>query len=818
MKTITPFGCQKVWWIWSEEGAHQRATQGSGSAYEVRRFRKKFRTTSSSGSTTLFIPADSRYELHLDGRLIGRGPAHGDVRHQMFDRHELSQLSVGEHLVAVRVFDYSGVQCDPPRLGAPAAVMTRTGGLVMEIWQEADGSEGELLAASDASWRVMVDRSLGFHEGRANWFGGFVGLFEEFHPEHDQAPDWKSAEYDDSHWAQALPMYPAERFDAITDALSPYGLMERMTPFSLSLPAVSPAAVFTDGGGEAPPEWLRAVRGEGEVTMAADTEAAVLIELGQEWTGFPELWFHGGEGAEIRLGYAEALRHPKGDADAVVFGDGCDSGDVMIGYDDTGIGWTFDRRGSFEGFEDVLRPDGRSWQWSPHHWRCAKILRLHVRTGAEPLRLGPLKFYPGHHPLESEPFHCSDERLERVHDISLHTLRLGMHETFLDCPYYEQLQYIGDSSLNAQVAMLAGGAYPIARQLVRHFDWSRVPEGWTQSRYPSRVEGIIPSQSLDWIAAIHAYTLQSGDRATARAVWPGALTVLDAYERHCGSGGLPEALPYWNWIDWCPGWKRGVPPGAEHGPVLSHAAKYAIALKQAVEIAAWLDEPDTVLALEKRMARLRRAARAVFWNGTFFSENSNDRAYGSRLGNALAVLAGFADKTEGTPLARLLASDRLADCSFFGYHFVRQALWQLGECDLERELQPWFQMLDYGLTTWAEDTTYWRSLCHAWSANPCIDFFTRLLGVRPLEPGFIQTEITPAVTHYTAFSGAVATPHGLLRVDWNQAAGRVKVVVPPGITATLRLPERMFILQQGEHAVTCIGKAVPECMQEAVRS
>ena len=431
-------------------------------------------------------------------------------------------------------------------------------------------------------------------------------------------------------------------------------------------------------------------------------------------------------------------------------------------------------------------------------------MRLRIRTAAEPLKITGFRFEPEHYPLEvAEELRCSDRRIEDISRINFHTLLLGMHETFTDCPYYEQLQYIGDSSLNAQVAMLGAGDYAATRQLLLHFDWSRVQEGWTQSRYPSRIEGIIPAQSLDWVAAIHSFTLMCGDLSTVREVWPGAWAVLDAYHRHLGPSGLPEHLPFWNWIDWCAGWKRGVPPGAEDGPVLSHAAKLGMALQQAIAVAGWLGKTDDAARLRDRYERLRTNARAAFWNGAFFAENTRDPGYGSRLGNAYAVLAGFPEPAEREGLNALLATDTLADCSFFGYYFVRQALWETGGCDLQRELQPWFEMLNYGLTTWAEDTTYWRSLSHGWSSNPSIDFFTRVLGVTALEPGFRKARIQPAIGHFSSFSGAVATPHGFIRVAWDSATGHLDVEVPPGVNARLELGDEQVDgrLGEGSHTI-----------------
>ena len=35
---------------------------------------------------------------------------------------------------------------------------------------------------------------------------------------------------------------------------------------------------------------------------------------------------------------------------------------------------------------------------------------------------------------------------------------------------------------------------------------------------------------------------------------------MDWFRRHAGKHGLPEFLPYWNTVDWCPDWQRGQPP------------------------------------------------------------------------------------------------------------------------------------------------------------------------------------------------------------------------------------------------------------------
>ncbi|MGZ0708550.1 alpha-L-rhamnosidase-related protein [Coraliomargarita sp. W4R53] len=662
--------------------------------------------------------------------------------------------------------------------------MTRSGGLAAEIWEQADNEKPSLVSVTDHTWKVEVDRSRQFQPGKLNWFGGFVGHFEQFVATEETFQNWEQLDFDDSSWPEATALYPAERIENIADAVSPYGLMPRKVPMERHLAPEVPIAVFRpDGDKECQPDFKALLLDGAKIEIAPHSQQNIIIEYGKEWTGFPELTFSKGADATIRVGYAEALRIDTSVADAVIFGRGGDTGDVAIGFEDNTSGWSFDHRGRFEGFEDIIECDGREWHWQPHHWRTAKFIRLQIQTNDQALTLSNFQFCPCHYPLdEAAPFTCSDSQLKTVHETSMHTLKLSMHETFIDCPYFEQLQYIGDSALNARAAMLTCGAYAASEQLILHFDWSRVPEGWTQSRYPSRIEGIIPAQSLDWISAIRDYALYSGQLGTVRTVWPGAQVVLDAYQRQIGARGLPEKLPYWNWVDWCPGWKRGVPPGAETGPVLSHAAKFGHALVQAIEVAGWLDDAFAVEKFTQQHRSLKHAARDAFWQGKYFSENTEDTSYGSRLGNAYAILAGFAHEDEYPQLLAAMTNDQLADCSFFGYYFVRQALWQLGEFDYQQELAPWFKMADLGLSTWAEDTTFWRSLCHGWSANPVIDFTTQILGVQPSIPGFGLCAVKPQLGLLQDASGGVATPHGSIKVSWkDHGHGGLEVEIPQGV-------------------------------------
>ncbi len=72
-------------------------------SHEVVLFRRAFTLARQLNSAELFIFADTRYEVWVDGEWIGRGPARFSQTTREYDVHQLGALSPGQHLVAVLV-------------------------------------------------------------------------------------------------------------------------------------------------------------------------------------------------------------------------------------------------------------------------------------------------------------------------------------------------------------------------------------------------------------------------------------------------------------------------------------------------------------------------------------------------------------------------------------------------------------------------------------------------------------------------------------------------------------------------------------------
>jgi alpha-L-rhamnosidase len=789
---------QRASWIWSAEGTHAapEAGEGSPSHYQVRYFRRTFELADLAGlALTVHLSADSRYVFYCNGVCLGRGPAKGDVSHHFYDTFDLTpHLRAGRNVLAAIVLDMSRVAHRPALLGAPCSVMTYAGGFVLEgvVVDRAGTSLVDL--RTDAHWRVAVDRGHRFQNEHTT-FEGYLGYFE--HRVSRLVPaGWHTVEFDDSGWPAACVLYKAERLEHRRDPASPYGLVPRMIPMmEEGAPAAFPDA-YVRGGGAVSSEWAAMLAGGAPLTLAAGERVDLVLDLGVLTTAFPVITAAGGAGSVVQLTYAEALRLPWNTPGAKLLGRPQPLANLASHFADESSGWTFDRRGRVTGWCDIWEPSGRKEIFEPLHWRAFRYVGLQLTVGSEPLTIHAVQQRFTAYPYRvAATFASSDPGLDKIWQVGLHTMRLCSHETFVDCPHYEQMQYAGDTMITSKLAMMTTGDCRLSRQALHHFDWSRLSDGLTQARYPSRLVQIIPAWSIHWITNIRDYFLCSGDAQTVRELLPGVRAVLDWYRRHTDADGLPAKLPYWNITDWCAWWPRGVVPGADDGPTCLHAAQYINALDEAAWMIGRLGRPAEAAALSTEAAALRRTAHARFWSeaeGLYFDRPGGPEV--SQYGNAWAIVAGLAGERERAIIMKRFPSDaKLAPGSFFWWHTGFGALARCGRYDeMPSHLGPWHESIGYGLSTFVEENSYWRSLCHAWSAHPVLEFQQRILGVVPTEPGFARITLAPHLCGLTSARGSVCTPRGLIEVAWQveQETFTLEAKVPVGTPVSIILPDR----------------------------
>jgi hypothetical protein len=789
-------------WIWSAEGTHATPAreQASSSHYQVRYFRRSFSVaTGAAPELTVHVSADSRYVLYLNGEFVGRGPAKGDIHHHFYDTYSLGdRLRIGENVLAAIVWDMSRVAHRPAALGAPCSVMTYAGGFLLEGDCRV-GDRSQRLDTGAPGWKVAVDTAHRW-QNLGTRFEGYHGYFE--HRVAAEIPGgWNRPGFDATAWADPLTLYVAERIENRRDPTTPYGLLPRMIP-ALEEGAAAPFTdVFLPGGGEAGEGWRAALRGDGAVCVPVHTTVRVVLDAGKLTTAYPRVRVSGGRGAVVQLTYAEALRLPWSTPGARLLGKQQSLANLASHFADESSGWTFDRRGTVTGWSDVWEPAGGAREeFEPLHWRAFRYVGVEIRTAAEPLTVEAVahRFTAYPYRVRAE-FECSDARVNSIWPVALHTMRLCSHETFEDCPHYEQMQYAGDTMITSKIAMLTTGDYALSRQALFHFDWSRLPEGLTQSRFPSRLLQVIPSWSLHWITNIRDYAWITGDAGTARALLPGVGAVLDWFRRHADADGLPAKLPFWNITDWCPWWPRGVVPGADRGPTCIISAQYIRSLDEAAQLEQFAGRASRAAEYTREADALRVALHRRFWSeeqGLYFDQPGGPEV--SQYGNAWAIVCGAAGLEQRRRIMQRFPADAaLAPGSFFWWHTGFRALELAGDYErMPQFLGPWLEMVDYGLDTFVEENSYWRSLCHAWSAHPALEYLERVLGVTPAQPGFAEIAVAPRLCGLSFARGTVCTPRGAVRVAWRHEGGRfsleldspadtpVRVTLPDGSVST----------------------------------
>ena len=107
----------------------------------------------------------------------------------------------------------------------------------------------------------------------------------------------------------------------------------------------------------------------------------------------------------------------------------------------------------------------------------------------------------------------------------------------------------------------------------------------------------------------------------------------------------------------------------------------------------------------------------------------------------------------------------------------------------------WRDMVNLNLSTWVEDPVQ-QDDCHAWGAAPLYEFTLQILGVQPELPGYKRITVAPQVGELTWAKGSVATPEGIVHVDWiiKDQVFSIKIDGPDHIPLTLKLPDGTTII------------------------
>ena len=699
--------------------------------YGVYHFRRTFELASVPASFVVNASADNRYQLFVNGVRVASGPARADLMHWRFETVDLRpHLRAGRNVLAAVVRNQG--------LLAPHAQITFQTGFLLQ----GDG-RAEAVANTGPDWKCTRDEAyapLPVDKEEVPFFF-VVGPGERLNGV--RYPwGWEKPDFDDSAWKQAEPIGPAAPRGVW--ARTRWNLVPRPIPAMEETPERI-AVLRRAEGIPAPAGFPAAVR---SFQVPPRTKARLLLDQAHLTTAYPELLVSAGAGATVTLRYAESLwssRTEKGNRNEI-------------------------EGKQFHGYQDVFVADGGAHRlYRPLWWRTFRYLELVVETQAEPLTIEDLRGVYTGYPLENRArFDAGSAELDRILEVGRRTARLCAHETYEDCPYYEQLQYAGDTRIQALVSLYMSGDDRLMRNAIELLDSSRTAEGLTYSRFPSRQQQFIPPFSLWWIGMVHDYRMYRNDPEFVRARLPGVRAVLEFFAARQKRDGLLGRVPWWNFLDWTNQWDEGVPPSEPEGNSAPADLQLLLAYQWAADLETGLGSKALAAEHEQQVLRLAAAIRQNYWDPArkMFADTSAHSAF-SQQTNSLAVLAGVIRGPEARDLIERIAADTsIVQCSIYFRHYLHSALNLAGAGDLYLDqLGQWRTMLSRGLTTWAEQADPTRSDCHAWGASPNFELFRTVLGIDSSAPGFRRITIRPFLGKLTRVSGTIPHPGGEISVS-----------------------------------------------------
>jgi hypothetical protein len=503
----------------------------------------------------------------------------------------------------------------------------------------------------------------------------------------------------------------------------------------------------------------------------------LLLDQGYETTAFPELTVSGGRGAQVDIRYAEALFLPaaagkereKGNRNEV-------EGKQFLGP-----------------FDTYLADGGEHRLYRPLFWRTYRYVKLDVATGGEPLTIEDLHGVFTSYPFQREAvFQVEngagpDEEVQRILTTGWRTARLCAHETYMDCPFYEQLQYGGDARIQMLVSLYTAGDRSLMRNGITLIDSTRNADGLTYSRAPSNLAQYIPPFSLWWIGMVNDYLMYTDDAGFVRRMLPGVRAVLSYYESFQKESGSLGRMPFWNFADWVDSWPGGEAPGDSDGSSAVFDLQLALAYDWGAAIEGAVGNAGMAEAYRAKASKLKAWVLAKDWDAArgLFADQPSHRTY-SQHSNTLALLAHVAPAAQGRAVfEKMIADPNLVQASIYFRAYTNAALREVGLGDRYLDqLEPWRQILKNGLTTWAEKADPSRSDCHAWGASPNFELLRTVAGIDSMAPGFARVRVAPNLGKLTQVHARMPHPKGEIDVLLVQrgASLTADVELPAGIT------------------------------------
>lgn len=771
---------------------------------------KEFEVPDVPDSLFLDIACESYYLLKINDVVVGRGPARGSNFNYYYDTRQITQYL---HKGSNRIFVEVHCMNVPTGRNVPIepALWVRCGDLV----------------ATDSSWTCrFADREW---PQDAPFYNMQQGLCE-----------WRDLRFTDQ--AQTLPtVIIPETSDIFKRKLiandNPVAVENSCLAMECLYPAFVPQADLEDKQiavlGDKEPHfpvphgtWAAldklTLGGEHriEVPEAPDNGGfTVIFNFGKLVSGRFELELTAPEGAVADIAHEEELFQ-----------------DERLRSDHTATNKTYNLSDRY-----ILRC-GRQTIGNCMFDRGFRMIRITIRNyGQGKVILHRISGIDRRYPLSMRSrFFCSDYQLNRLWEIAFETISGCTTDVITDCPWRERLFFTNDFVVENRSALQLTCDIPMIRHAFRMIFAETDENGIFPCVVPSHRSmmihhgfparwGWILSCNLTLPLSVLEYYLYTGDTESIQEWYPVMRKMLATFRGWIKDGVINCCDQYGGktmFFDWS--FEMNGKRIPAEGSALTNYM-YIIALRAMEKLkgpaGAAQDEyePEIAAIHEATMKNFYIPEDKVLIDaeggimdkenlallGIHIDEGADFRS--SRLVHALALLAG-ADEIipDKGALEKVLVDDSFFPPELFYGSFIQLAMkkHRLHKEELAYIRQYWGPVLDSGTPTLWENGVYSAgkagfggsaSLCHGFSSSP-VDFLqTVILGITPVEAGFVKFEFNPDPCGLTFAHGCVATPHGTIRVNWKVVDNKIEaeLFVPENTCAVTPIGE----LQSGRHKI-----------------
>lgn len=760
--------------------------------------RLNFELTVRVQTAPVLVTADGRYQLFVNGVRIGRGPARSSSTQGVLDSYDLAPwLKTGRNVIAVLAHSYGRNMAWYEIPGWDAARAFGCGGFFLQ------GEADNVCLDTGSAWRCKLAQTWE-REVPANSLG-----YSEIYDARQLAIDWTETNYDDGDWDDAeilrltgrnnsgdvVPFHTLSLRDIPAQREGPLRRALPITCFEVVIGTeTSDIAQRMNSEQPLPLDQCMVSDGMSSIGTVAGRGVSVVYDFGEVVAGYIGFDLDCAEGAMVDYYSGEQL-----------LPDGRVRNYNGIPGFESPMAHRFITQAGSQKFERFEWSGLRYIQVT--YWNCDTRFRVHAITVNQ----------TGYPVEDRGNFECSDAVLNQIWIAGARTLRLCMHDAYVDCPSREQRQWM-DAYLDARINYAVYGDTKLAARLIRQIAASQRPEGLTTMAAPGdfALAGFtnIPDFCLYWILSIGDYLTFADDKALVEEVYPNVARALQWFGHFVNDDGLLTDVPLWVFVEWAETDKKG--------QVTALNALYVGALRDAARIAHTAGHARGAIQYHALADRVSNGINTLLWDarrGVYVDARRNGKQSEriSQQSNAAVIAWQVAPQERRATIFEVILDERrlvlthglgregqitsfdesndvVMAQSFFS-HFLHRAMRLDGryQAMLDNTRKRWGALLTEGQSTFPET---WQiepitSLCHAWSATPSFDLSTDILGVEPIADGFRRLRVAPQCCDLEWARGSFPTPYGDVLVAWQRTTTEdisLSVTVPVGCIAEIQCP------------------------------